>query len=87
MNNLTLRYCLTQFAFWAASTGAASFATTYLLKYGISSSAVGTMLAAAGLLSCLVQPILAGIADRSRRFLILKMLIGLSTLCVLCFCT
>ena len=86
MNHLTLRYSLTQFAFWAASTGAASFATTYLLKYGIPSSAVGTMLAAAGLLSCLVQPILAGIADRSRRFLILKMLIGLSTLCVLCFC-
>lgn len=87
MKNLTLRYTFTQFAFWAASTGAASFATTYLLKYGISSSTVGIMLAAAGLLSCLVQPILAGIADRSRRFLILKMLIGLSTLCVLCFCT
>ena len=86
MKNLTLRYSLTQFTFWAATTGAASFATTYLLKCGISSGVVGAMLAAAGFLSCLSQPILAGIADRSQRFLILRMLIGMSVLCVLCFC-
>lgn len=86
MKNLTLRYSLTQFTFWAASTGAASFAAAYLLKRGIPAGGVGTMLAAAGILSCFTQPILAGIADKSRRFLILKMLIGMSALCVLCFC-
>lgn len=85
MKNLTLRYALTQFTFWAASTGAASFATTYLLAQGLPSGIVGTLLAAAGLLSCLTQPLLAGIADKSRRFLLLRLLIGLSALCVLCF--
>ena len=83
--NLTLRYTLTQFTFWAASTGAASFATTYLLGCGVPSGVIGILLAAAGLLSCLTQPILAGIADKSKGFIVLKMMIGMSFLCVLCF--
>lgn len=73
--NLTLRYTLTQFTFWAASTGAASFATTYLLGCGVPSGVIGILLAAAGLLSCLTQPILAGIADKSKGFIVLKMMI------------
>ena len=75
--NLTLRYTLTQFTFWAASTGAASFATTYLLGCGVPSGIIGVLLAAAGLLSCLTQPILAGIADKAKRFIVLKMMIGI----------
>ena len=73
--NLTLRYTLTQFTFWAASTGAASFATTYLLGCGVPPGVIGILLAAAGLLSCLTQPILAGIADKSKGFIVLKMMI------------
>lgn len=84
--NLTLRYSFTQFTFWAASTGATSFATTYLLNRGISSGIVGVLLAVAGLLSCLTQPIMAGIADKAKRFVLIKMLLGMSFLCVLCFC-
>ena len=53
MKNLTLRYSATQFTYWAASSGAASFATTYLLKQELSSGIVGILLASAGLLSCL----------------------------------
>lgn len=30
MKNLTFRYSVTQFSHWAASSGAAAFATTYL---------------------------------------------------------
>ena len=66
MKNLTLRYSITQFAFWAASTGATSFATAYLLGQGLPSGIVGALLAIAGLLSCLIQPVLAGIADRAK---------------------
>lgn len=83
--NLTIRYSLTQFSFWAASTGAASFAATYLLGCGIPSGVVGTMLAAAGLLSFLTQPILAALADRSKHFILVKLMIGISVLCALCF--
>ena len=84
-NNLTIRYTLTQFTFWAASTGAASFATTYLLGCGVPTKIIGALLAAAGFLSCLTQPILAGIADKAKRFIVLKMMIRMSLLCVLCY--
>lgn len=86
MKNLTLRYSITQFAFWAASTGATSFATAYLLGRGLPSGIVGALLAIAGLLSCLIQPVLAGIADRAKKFAILKILVGMSVLCAVCFC-
>lgn len=85
MKNLTLRYSVTQFTYWAASSGAASFATTYLLNKGLSSGIVGTLLAAAGLLSCLTQPVLASIADKAKRFVLVKMLLIMSALCCVCF--
>ena len=85
MKNLTLRYSITQFTYWAASSGAAAFATTYLLDKGVPSGTVGLMLALAGLVSCLTQPILAAFADRAERFLLTKMLLLFSVLCCLCF--
>lgn len=84
MKNLTLRYGVTQFTYWAASSGIASFATTYLLGQGIPSGVVGGLLALAGLCSCLTQPLLAAFADRSQRFVVGKMLICLSLLCSGC---
>lgn len=85
MKDLTLRYSVTQATFWAASTGASSVATAYLLGCGIPPGTVGILLAAAGLLSCLTQPLLAGLADRTRQFLLLKLMLGMSLLCVVCF--
>ena len=83
--NLTLRYSATQFTFWAAYTGGSSFATAYLLQKGIPSGSVGALQAAAGLLSCMTQPILANIADKSKIFLLIKMMLILSGLCAACF--
>ena len=85
MKNLTLRYSVTQFTHWASATGASSFATAYLLSKGIPSGVVGTMLALAGILSCLTQPFLASAADKSKSFLLTKMLLALSGVCALCF--
>lgn len=85
MKNLTFQYSLTQFTFWAAVTGAESFATTYLLGYGVPSGTVGLLLAAAGLLSCLTQPVLAGIADKSKQFVLPKIMLGMTILSALCF--
>lgn len=85
MKNLTLRYSATQFTYWAASSGAVSFATTYLLSKGLSPGAVGSLLALAGLLSCLTQPVLASAADRAKGFVLTKMLLAMSVLCCLCF--
>lgn len=85
MKNLTLRYSITQFTYWAASSGAAAFATTYLLNQGVPSAMVGLMLALAGLMSCLTQPLLAAFVDRVERFLLIKILILFSALCCICF--
>lgn len=85
MKNLTLRYSATQFTYWAASSGAVSFATTYLLSKGLSPGAVGSLLALAGLLSCLTQPVLASAADRAKGFVLTKMLLAMSVLCCFCF--
>lgn len=85
MKNLTLRYSITQFTYWAASTGAAAFATTYLMNKGIPSGSIGFLLALAGLLSCLTQPILASFVDRAEQFLLTKMLLLMSALCCVCF--
>lgn len=78
MKNLTFRYSVTQFSHWAASSGAAAFAATYLLGKGIAPGAVGLLLALAGLASCFTQPLLAGAADRARDFLLVRLLIALS---------
>lgn len=84
-NDLTVRYSVTQFTHWAASTGASSFATTYLLNKGMPSGTVGFLLAAAGLLSCVTQPFLAAMADNAKRFLLTKLLLALSAVCTVCF--
>lgn len=39
--NLTYRYSAIQFTHWASSSGAAAFATTYLLNKGVPSGMVG----------------------------------------------
>lgn len=85
MKNLTVRYSVTQFTYWAAYTGASSFATTCLLNQGIPSGTVGVLLAAAGILSCITQPILAAKADRAKRFVLIRMILALSALCAACF--
>ena len=85
MKNLTFRYSITQFTYWAASSGAAAFATTYILSKGVPSGAVGLLLAMAGLLSCFTQPILAALADKAERFVLTKMLLLLSAVCCVCF--
>ena len=83
--NLTVRYGATQFSYWASSTGATAFATTYLLNKGVASGTVGVLLALSGLLACLTQPLLAATADRAKRFALTRMLLALSALCVVCF--
>ena len=85
MKNLTIRYSVLQFSYWAAAMGAASFATTYLLERGLSSGLVGILLAASGLLACLTQPFMASYADRSKKYVLPQLILLLSGLCILCF--
>lgn len=85
MKNLTARYSFTQFAYYAGSTGASSFATAFLLSRGLSSSLVGALLAVAGLLSCLSQPLIASMADRAKRYVVNEIALLLAALCAVLF--
>ena len=83
--NLTARYSVTQFFYSAVYSGSTAFATTYLLGRGMASGLAGTLLACAGLLACLTQPFMASFADRAKTFVLPKMMVALSVLCVSCF--
>lgn len=83
--NLTLRYGATQFTYWAASTGAASFAAIYLMDRGLSSGLIGALLAVSGILSCLSQPILASLADWAEKMILIPMITAISILCMICY--
>ena len=83
--NLTGRYCVTQFFYSAVYSGSTAFATTYLLGRGMASGLAGTLLACAGLLACLTQPFMASFADRAKTFVLPKMMVVLSLLCISCF--
>ena len=83
--NLTARYAALQFFYSAVYSGSTAFATTYLLGRGLSSGLAGTLLACAGLLACLTQPLMASWADRAKTFVLPKLMVAISCLCVLCF--
>lgn len=83
--SLTLRFTLQQMAYWAAAAGVMSFATAYLLEKGFSSSQVGILLASGNLLSCLLQPLMAGRADRAGHGVLKTLVIGLTLLCMVFF--
>lgn len=63
--NLTYRYSAIQFTHWASSSGAAAFATTYLLNKGVPSGMVGFLLALAALFLSVTAS--SGISGRPRR--------------------
>ena len=83
--SLTLRYSLHQCAYWAASAGIITFATTFLLAKGFSASQVGTLLACASVLSGLTQPALAAKADRAKTNILVPMMAALTAVSILAF--
>lgn len=78
--SLTPQYALHQSFFWMAYCGLFSFAAAYLLDRGFDSSQVGTILALTSLLSCLLQPLAASVADRSSALTLPQMIAGLTAL-------
>ena len=83
--NLTLRYALHHFAYWAAAAGIMSFATAYLLYKGFAPGKVGTLMACGTILSCITQPLLASMADKAKKPILPKLMALLSLLSTICF--
>ena len=74
--NLTVRYALIQSFYWMVYGSISGFASVYLLDCGFSNTRIGIMIAAAGVLSAILQPALAGYADQPKS-LSLKRIISL----------
>lgn len=62
--DLTFRYGLIHGTYWMAFAAVSGYVSLYLLELGFSSTAIGALIAGAGLLSAVAQPLVAGYADR-----------------------
>ncbi|MCG6567477.1 MFS transporter [Tessaracoccus sp. ZS01] len=67
MHAPTTRYGVIQAAYWSGFCMVLLFASAYLLDAGLTNSQIGLVIAAGGALSAVLQPVVAGAADRSRR--------------------
>lgn len=64
--SLSFHYFLHQAAYWAIGGAMFGFSVAYLLEKGFASSTIGLLLACGSLLSCVTQPWIASIADKSK---------------------
>lgn len=64
MSHLTARYGFIHGAYWMAYAAVSGYASLYLLDLGFSNGTIGILIALAGVLSALLQPLAAGYADR-----------------------
>ena len=53
--------------YWMVYGVVASFSSAFLLEAGYSNSEIGIILAVASIISCVIQPVIADVADRSKR--------------------
>lgn len=62
----TTRYALLQSTYWSGFCLIISFASVFLLAQGISNAQIGIIIAVASALATVLQPVVAGAAERSR---------------------
>lgn len=63
-NRLTLKYSFIQGFYWMNFSAIMGFASLYLLDGGFSNTEIGMIMAVAGIISAILQPFIAGYADR-----------------------
>ena len=74
--DLTAQYSFYQISYYAACAGYSAFAVTYLLGKGFTSGQIGAILAMTNILSCALQPILGGYADKRPVSALSRLLVG-----------
>ena len=85
-NDLTTKYAFIQCFFWMAFGETIGFVSVYLLDCGYSNTQIGILIAIAGIISAMLQPVLAGYADREKSpslkilisiFIVIQMVFGI----------
>ena len=71
---LTGRYCLLQGSYYGVNCAVIGYASVFLLERGMSPAGIGALIAAGNVLSAVLQPMAAGIADRSGRVTLKQMI-------------
>ncbi|MCR5345961.1 MAG: MFS transporter [Lachnospiraceae bacterium] len=79
----TLRYCILQAAFWSTFSCIFAYASMYLLDKGLSNTQIGYILSAGSILSAIAQPIVGGMADRSKKLILHKLLMAFSGIIII----
>lgn len=65
-DDLTVRYAFIQCFFWMMFGGAVGFVSVYLLDCGFTNTQIGMLIAVAGSFSAILQPVMAGYADKEK---------------------
>ena len=84
LRRLNLCYAGIQSLYWAGFAAIWAFLSVLLLYRGFSNSQIGTVSALALLMPLAVQPVLASLADRDRRFTSRRLAMALAGLLLLC---
>ena len=71
---LNVEYSAIQGSYWMIYGVICSFASVFLLNKGYSNSEIGIILAAANVLSVVIQPLVADFADRSKKLSLVSLL-------------
>lgn len=77
-NLYPIHYSLIQILYWSLLAAYYAFGATYLFALGLDSAQTGLVIAVAGLLSALIQPALASLADRYAHITTKKLAVGLA---------
>lgn len=73
--NLTAGYAAVQCFYWMAFGGMVGFISVYLLDRGYTNTQIGILIAVAGTFSAILQPMLAGYADRAKSLSLKKIIL------------
>lgn len=84
MSHLTARYGFIHGAYWMAYAAVSGYASLYLLDLGFSNGTIGMLIALAGILSALLQPLAAGYADKPESLSLKTINIAIAVLAGVC---
>lgn len=76
--SLTMNYAFIQGFYWMNFAAIMGFSSLYLLDAGYSNTEIGTLIAIAGAISAILQPMLAGYADSPKSISLKNIILGLS---------
>lgn len=83
-SSLTVRYAYIQGLYWMSFAAVMSFSSIYLLDAGFSNTQIGLLIAAAGIISAVLQPLVASYADKTHSPSLKKIVLAADLILMIC---